>query len=130
LRHLRLQKSVVESVGLENILAFPNIRQSGIICSRHQDSIDFVMDRSKSENQDSGWFVGCEDPNHNHNDPANLQRTSLYELVLAKPDCIPFLALPEHSFVRKISNKVEIKYKQEALKIKANSYLEKYMERY
>lgn len=123
LRQLRLQKSVAESVGLETKMLFPNIRQSGIVCSRHQDSIDFVMERVEPKNHDSGWFVGCDDPTHNHNDPANLQRLSLYELAVAKPDCIAFLALPEHCFVKRLTGTTEIRYNQEVLEIKTNSYL-------
>jgi hypothetical protein len=124
-RQLRWQKSTAESVGLEAYLDFPTILHSGITCLRHEDSVDFVMDRAQSKNRDSGWFIGCNDPKHDHNEPANLRTTSLYELVIAKPACIPFLALPVHSFVRRVANRVEITLKNKVLKINENSFLER-----
>jgi hypothetical protein len=124
LRHLRLQKSAAESVGLETSLDFPSVLQSGIACLKHEDSVDFVMDRAlPQDGRDSGWFVGCTDRTHDHNDPANLRRASLYEIACAKPECIPFLALPQGSFVLHEQKTIKITYQQTRLDIKPNSYL-------
>lgn len=122
-RQLRLQKSVCESIGLEDQMDFPNILQTGIACVRHEDSVGFAMERTKPEGQDSGWFVGCDDPKHDHNNPANLRRASLYELAHLKPDCIPFFALPEHTFVQREESRIELFFKKEKLEIKGGSFL-------
>jgi len=129
-RDLRLQKSTAESVGLEDKLDFPTILHSGISCTRHEDSMYLVMDRTDAENRDSGWFIGCDDPNHDHNDPANLRRTSLYELVRSKPGCILFLALPTGSFIRTKIDSIEIQFEKRLMQIKEHSFLEKYLKQF
>lgn len=126
-RHLRLQKSVAESVGLEAQLSFPSILESGIVCSQLADRADFVMDRSEPKERDSGWFLGCADPAHDHNNPQNLSRQSLYEIVLSKPECILFLALPAGSWILSYGGTIEIRLKDEILPFKKNSFLDQFL---
>ncbi|SPE51124.1 conserved hypothetical protein [Verrucomicrobia bacterium] len=126
-RHLRSQKGVAESLGLEALLDFPTILHSAIVCNRQEDRVDFVMERARPENRDSGWFVGCGDPDHDHNNANNLRRTSLYEIARNRPNCIPFFALPARSFLQMKAGKLEVRCNNEKVKIKENSFLERFI---
>ncbi len=91
--HLRLQLGAVESLGLQ--ADFPNSRQSALCCSRlGVAGSDIFLRRDGSEGNDSGWFVGCADSGHDHNEPGNLKRLSLYELVCRYYSVVDFLAFP------------------------------------
>ena len=90
--HLRLQKDAAESIGAEP--CFPNIRQSALKCSKYDDNSDFFMERSEPAQNDSGWFFGCSNPKHDHNELSSLRRVSLYDLGCSRADIIPFLAFP------------------------------------
>ena len=95
LTHLRLQKMVAESVGIVDELSYPPLNHSAITCNWFREHVGFYMDRLSPKDSDSGWFIGCDDPNHDHQDPKHLQRKSLYELVVRHDrNIIPYLALP------------------------------------
>src|ERR1043166_2346156 len=93
LMQLRLQKSVAESVGLAERADFPSPLQACLTCARLNDRVDFVMERFDKSGNDSGWYLGCDNADHDHNDAKNLARRSLYEVACYRPECIPFLAL-------------------------------------
>lgn len=96
LAHLRLQKDVVESVLSLEKACFPSMRDSAIICSRLGRCEGLVMERGKPEGNNSGWYFGCNDENHDHDDIAELRCVSLYEAAVNySPRIVPFLALPE-----------------------------------
>ena len=42
----------------------------------------------------NGWFAGCVSEAHDHTDPANLARVSLYEAALHVPPLIEFGSMP------------------------------------
>jgi hypothetical protein len=95
LAHLRLQKDVVESMLPSEELAFPSMVQSAIVCTRLQEAEDLVLERSAPAAADSGWFCGCREDDHDHNDSTELRRVSLYEAAVKRtPQIIPYLALP------------------------------------
>jgi hypothetical protein len=95
LAHLRIQKDVVESVLGPGDLSFPSMRESAIICDRLGQGEGIVMERVEPAGADSGWFFGCTEDGHDHNDAAELRRVSLYEAVARHaPHIIPYLALP------------------------------------
>jgi hypothetical protein len=121
LHHLRLQKDTVESVGLD--AEFPSIIQSAIKCSRYDDSRYFFVSRSNPSVQDSGWFLGCDDPGHDHNDPKTLQRTSLYELACFRDDFVPFAALPPTSSILVRHQQIQVWHQDEKCAFKPGSYL-------
>lgn len=93
LTHLRLQKDVAESVGLEDCLLFPSIRQSAIACKAWGEVESFSLSRFDPEGADSGWFVGCL-MDHDHDAPENLERVSLYDIGSTHSILVQFLALP------------------------------------
>ncbi len=43
---------------------------------------------------ESGWFVGCCDQEHDHNDPAELATVHLLHLVERFPGLFPYVAMP------------------------------------
>lgn len=51
------------------------------------------------ETDDSGWFVACTDPNHDHDNADTLGRVHLLHLVERFPGIFPYLALPVTSAV-------------------------------
>jgi hypothetical protein len=92
--HLRRQKDVCESYFSASALLFPSLRESCITCTSLADADSVLMDRSEPRGGESGWFLGCADDDHDHNNPDHLTRLSLYKAALCSPVSIPFLALP------------------------------------
>lgn len=100
LRHLRQQKDTLESVLPSDALSFPSLLQSCLICSRVQRSTVFFMDRNSPEDTDSGWFIGCCDESHDHNQCSELRKVSLYEAVTRLcGGALPYVAFPPGSLV-------------------------------
>jgi hypothetical protein len=95
LRHLRLQQDVAESMGEEPV--FSSILASAITCARLPADPLGLVARSPVDDShpgDSGWFLGCWDGTHDHNDPRQLRRESLYEIARRIPSAVPYLAMP------------------------------------
>jgi hypothetical protein len=130
LGHLRMQKDAFESLSLPAALKFPSILQSVIVCSKHDDSGGFIMSRVNAEQNDSGWFVGCADANHNHNDPQNLKRVSLYELACSREMIIPFISFPEEVSVFFNSRSLKIQFKGQAIEPRKHSYLQQWLNKH
>jgi hypothetical protein len=130
LRQKMLQVFMLDSVALRHEMQIPIILQSLIACTRYTDS-DFFMSRSESTNEsDSGWFVGCRDHRHDHNDTGNLRCVSLYEAFLGQWGIQGFVTFPVGATVivdRK--NGVTILNKGERLGIVPGSFLETWLQR-
>jgi hypothetical protein len=95
LAHLRLQKDVVESLFSADDLLFPSMSQSAIVCTRLGESQGMIMDRNPPKGTDSGWFCGCHEEDHDHNNASELKCVSLYEAAARhSPAIVPYLALP------------------------------------
>ena len=124
LQHLRMHRDVVESVGLE--ADFPSLRQSAITCSALRDGERrLILHRVAADDPtDSGLFVGCADPQHDHSILSNLQRLSLYVVALRWPSILPFIALPADTQVRLLRGTPEIFMNGEQLKIRPGSFLD------
>jgi hypothetical protein len=95
LRDLRLQKSIVESFPKVGDPVFPSLAESVIVCTELERSGVGIMERVAPVAPDSGWFIGCQDPRHEHSNPKCLRRESLYSAICACEAALPFLALPE-----------------------------------
>lgn len=89
-----LQKEVAASLGLLYELSFPHQEQLAVVCKRVRDCSAFVLSRTTPSGRDSGWFVGCADPSHDHDDRENLAPTMLYNVAVLAPSLTAFLALP------------------------------------
>ena len=97
---LRLQKDVAESLGLQERIDFAPMTSSALVCTEVDAQNIAVMDRAATKApRDSGWFVGCGNRSHDHNVVENLQRISIYELMVRIPTATPFLALPVSSSI-------------------------------
>jgi hypothetical protein len=92
--HFRRQKDVADSLDLIDQLAFPNIVDSGLVCTMLGTRPCGVMDRMEPEARDSGWFFGCDDRRHDHESPDELRRESLYRIACTVPGTVQFCALP------------------------------------
>jgi hypothetical protein len=125
LAHLRLQKDVCESVLTADDVSFPSLGQSAIICTQLGQTTDVVMERTApSHESDSGWFCGCTDEEHDHNNTDHLQCVSLYEAAVKyAPEIIPYLALPEGILLKAGRDTPTIFLHGEELTIKPGSYL-------
>jgi hypothetical protein len=100
LRHLRLHKDTLESVLYSDALSLPSLQQSCLICTRLAHSSSFFMDRRQPQGADSGWFIGCQADEHDHNDPTTLRTVSLYEaVVIICPRALPYLAFPPRATI-------------------------------
>jgi hypothetical protein len=126
--HLRVQKDVVESVLPAESLAFPSQLHAGLRCSRLRSGAGMIMSRSQPDTDEksvSGWFAGCDDDGHDHNDPKSLQYVSLYEMAKDCPGVIPYLALPPGSgLVIPAKGRPTICFEEQELKFKKGSMLE------
>jgi hypothetical protein len=124
LAHLRLQKDVVESVLPASALTFPSMQQSAIICTRFGNKGHLVLERTQPKAADSGWFFGCLDKDHDHNDAAELRCVSLYEAVVSHaPQIIPYLALPAGVLIALENGAPAILHNGEALDFLKGSFL-------
>jgi hypothetical protein len=100
LEHLWFQREVATSFGIADALALPSYRESGIVCNRFGSASTLLLAREASSGTDSGWFLGCDEGEHDHQSPAQLERVSLYEAVLRNPRPVAYLGFPVGCFVR------------------------------
>jgi hypothetical protein len=86
-----------------------------------------MMERFEAQDNNSGWFLGCIDREHNHNDPQNLRRVSLYDIACGMLMCVPFLPLPQGVLVEIKDSRFIIIYNGQNLIPKPNSFIENYL---
>lgn len=125
LRHLRLHKDTCESFFDPEQLSCPGLQHSGIVCARYEDAADFMMTRSEVDGRDSGWFMGCQDDDHDHNDVSELESISLYEAVLRNPEVLPYLALPSGVFVASIGGVPAVFFAEQRVSPRPGSMVER-----
>jgi hypothetical protein len=123
---LRSQKDVAESVRLEPV--YPSVRQSARRCVGVHGH-EFVLHRSPFGGADSGWFLGCVDIDHDHDNPGNLVLDSLYAIALDHAGIIPFLALPSGCTVERYEDELNIYKDDRTLSFERGSFLQRYFEK-
>lgn len=99
LLHLCRQKSVAEGFDLTAQMDFPDLRHAALSCARYAKGVDLMLSRLPRRAEDSGWFFGCLEKDHDHKNPAELKGATLYELACLNPSTIDFLALPVGTIV-------------------------------
>ncbi len=119
--HLRRQRDVAESVGMEAV--FPSIRDGATICD--QLGREYVMHRRTPNAPDSGWFIGCTDVDHDHDDVANLSMDSLYAVAIRHEKVVPFLGLPSGCTVELYEDEFGLYLNDRTLSFKKGSYLDR-----
>ena len=134
LSHIFLQRYVADSIGLTERMNFPSYIQTAIRCNSFGgDPVGFCITRfepSDTNRKDSGWFLGCLDPKHDHNSPQTLSLISLFEAATINKFIVPYLALPPQVNIIEIGdpNGFEIALGNDVLPIKEGSYLEKWLQ--
>lgn len=117
IRHLMLQREVCAQldVGPE----FPALNLSGIVSADFLDSDSFYMDREAVDAAaDSGWlFEGPE--------PSGGKHYSLFEIAVARPEIIAFLALPMGASVKYRKSCIDIRIGLQSVSSKNNDFLRK-----
>jgi hypothetical protein len=130
LRQMMLQLFMLDSVSLRAEIDMPTLRHSLVACTRYADPAFYLTRSATADPTDSGWFVGCLADDHNHHDPANLTRVSLYEAFLRQPAIQGFLAFPRESLIA-IDPRAGVRiYKGERpLQVEPGSFLDAWMKR-
>jgi hypothetical protein len=99
LRQTILQLFLLDSASFRKDVKMTTILQSAIVCS-HYTARDFFMTRSDASNEnDSGWFIGCLNRKHDHHAPSNLKRLSLYDVFLHQRAIHGFMSFPVGSMI-------------------------------
>ena len=126
LADLRQQRDVAESFNPHIELDFPTMLQSALVCADLSIREAAVMARDAPDGRDSGWFFGCGNPHHDHNDPANLLRVSLDEVGCRNPRVIRYLALPAGTEIQDLAGtKPRAFFDGAEGKVVAGSYLDR-----
>lgn len=127
---MRLQKDIVESVGLDGELDFAEIRSSLLVgTDLANDTEAFFLERAERVGSDSGWFIGSLETELDYNDPANLDRLSVYRAILDWPQVAGFLGLPADCRVEVTGSTLLVSRSGEPLEIKKGSLLDCAMHR-
>lgn len=97
---VRYQDETTQRLGSPVVAHHPHRSERVVICCRLAPASTWpvlVMDRlDRDPGADySGWFAGCGDPSHSHDDLAELSAAHLVHLVQHEPRLLPYLALPE-----------------------------------
>lgn len=127
LRQMMLQLFMLDSVNLRNQIDFPNIRKSLITCNRYSETNFFMHRQKPSSESDSGWFIGCLDQTHCHNNTDNLNCISVYEAMLHQKALQGFAAFPVDSMIV-ISERGGISFFKDGneVEIQPNSFLDEW----
>jgi hypothetical protein len=92
------QRTVNAAFCLEFLLAsIPSAASFVHVCDNLFDGDGFVMMRtgeSAGEDEESGFFFGCLDETHDHQDPANLSELRFVDLGCRRPQTLSLLAMP------------------------------------
>jgi hypothetical protein len=129
LRHLRLHKDTLESVLSSDALSFPSLQQSCLICTRLARSSSFFMDRRQPQCAESGWFIGCQADEHDHNDPTALKAVSLYEAAaIICPPALPYLGFPAGATIA-VDEVLSFFMDGEPLKVRKGSFVDAQLRR-
>ena len=99
---LAAQEAAIRRNGIAGDAEFPHRNSLAIVCTRLEPTArewpkTLFMQRnslSKREQHDSGWFIGCTENEHDHNDPTALGRIHLAHLVARTPRLFPYLGMP------------------------------------
>lgn len=97
---LQLQHDALQRNHIIEDAIFPSSAQIAIACTRVrpetiQQLHPLMAHRAwQPDAQESGWFIGCYDDDHDHDDPEELTIMHLLPLVNEFPGLFPYLAMP------------------------------------
>jgi signal recognition particle receptor subunit beta len=96
-----IQKKICSDVGIDFMFSLvPSQRDGVTVCSQMREAKDLILFRHKPPDESpwSGWFVGCDGYNHDHQND-RYEPVSLFDLVAQRPELLKFFALPYGSHV-------------------------------
>lgn len=102
---LQLQNEALRRNGITGTAVHPSYSQLAIICSRITPETLPVLRPLKAERawepntRESGWFIGCCDQKHEHDNSDELTVVHLLHLVERFPGLFPYLAMPVGTLV-------------------------------
>lgn len=92
------QQQVAASLGVQDLSKCPYQSHTAIVCRRLKaDLLELQLKRfapSANNKNDSGWFVGCFDADHDHDSGENLALASLASIASILPVTSQFFVLP------------------------------------
>ena len=121
LRHLILQKSVAELMGIEPV--FPSLLHFGLASKSFlsdRKETAFFMSREISTGNDSGWRFSIHKETSDEKKPH-----SLFELSFYSPLIVPFLALPPASSILKDEKELVVTCRESSVNSKQSDLLHK-----
>ena len=125
LQSMMVQKFTLESVGLADRMDLPSAQHYLTVCDGFDGRGFFMARRAGQEPTDSGWFVGCLDPRHNHRDAAITRPVSVYEAYLSQRFIVGFLGFPPGSMiVADPASGVRLTLNNQPLNVLPGSYLD------
>lgn len=123
LGQLWYQREIAASVGLAEELDFPSFDMQAMTCAAFTESDGAIMRRFAHPADESGWFIGCRGDDDDHNDSAQIEYRTLYELAVVNPAIVGYLALPADCIVIIGDGAPVIGRGDEALDFRAGSLL-------
>jgi hypothetical protein len=127
LRQMMVQLHTLDSFALRQEINIPSARDSLLVCTQYTNP-DFFMERfmpSEENAADTGWFIGCLDTNHDHNDPANLRCISVYEAFIRQRGIQNFMAFPFGSIILVDQSGLKVAKNGKELAIVPGSFLDR-----
>ena len=127
LRQMMVQLFMLDSVGLREQMDAPSFCESLVVCNHYNES-NFFMSRSEgSGGTDSGWFIGCLNDDHSHDDEGNLKCVSVYEAFLNQRGVQGFASFPVGSMiVVEPGNQIRVYNEDVELDIVSGSFLDEW----
>lgn len=106
---LRIQQLAIKQAGEDVLPAFPDMNQTILTCNNLDLTGEYGICRFNPEpgTQESGWFLGCLDREHNHQDPANIKTEPLYQYYCRHPHLLEFFGFPMDTLVIFSGNQVK-----------------------
>jgi len=97
---MQLQDEAMQRNSVTGDVIYPHRSQYALVCTRVTPGTVHVLrplmvHRPWQPNvQESGWFIGCCNQDHDHDHPDELNAIHLYHLVSQFPGIFPYLAMP------------------------------------
>lgn len=97
---MQFQENAMRRNAVSGDVIYPHRSHSALVCTRIAPTAaplpsPMMAHRAwQPHDQQSGWFVGCCDHTHDHNQPNELAIVHLYHLVEQFPALFPYLAMP------------------------------------
>ncbi|MGE0869865.1 MAG: hypothetical protein AB7P03_14970 [Kofleriaceae bacterium] len=125
LRTLERQRDVCTSVGLGDELDFPDPLRLTYFCRRVARDARITFARGPAQAKDSGWIAICCQPDHDHDDPDEVDCVTIHELGTMIPEFRLIQALPVSCAVRLGAGKpVELAFERKLRAIPEQSLLQ------